>query len=185
MYAPQMRRNAIGSSGYAARSTLKYARERIVRYSPKNVSPIRSGTGRISARRPKKSPTAPKKFAMSSPMAAAGTRLGYGPLEPEQVPYAQVAQGRRDEVRGVERDAGEGRHADDGHPGGASGGDARLGVLERDAGVRRRAERRGRGEVHVGRGLGALDVLGADDRVEVVGDACGAQRARRELAPGV
>src|SRR3954453_804092 len=146
MYAPQMRRNAIGSSGYAARSTLKYARERIVRDSPKNVSPIRSGTGRISARRPKKSPTAPKKFAMSSPMAAAGTRLGYGPLEPEQVPYARVAQRRRDEVRGVERDAGERRHADHGHPGGAGGGDSGLRVLERDARLRLRADCGGRGE---------------------------------------
>src|SRR3954451_24802657 len=90
MYAPQTRRNAIRSSGYAARSTLKYARERIVRYSPKNVSPISSGIGRISANRPKKSPTAPKKFEMSSAIAARGTRLGYGPLEAEQRPYARV-----------------------------------------------------------------------------------------------
>src|SRR4051794_41942261 len=81
MYAPQMRRNAIGSSGYAARSTLKYARERIVRYSPKNVSPIRSGTGRISARRAEKSPAGPEKVAMSSPMGAAGTRPGGGAPE--------------------------------------------------------------------------------------------------------
>src|SRR3954447_23506670 len=107
MYAPQMRRNAIGSAGYAARSTWKYARERIVRYSPKNVSPISSGTGRISARRPKKSPTAPKKFEMSSPIAATGRRLGYGPLEAEQVPYARVRERRRDEMRGGQVDAGE------------------------------------------------------------------------------
>src|SRR3954468_2669117 len=123
MYAPQTRRNAIGSPGYAARRTLKYARERIVRYSPKNVSPIRSGIGRISARRPKKWPTAPKKFAMASPMAPMGTDLGYGSLEAEQVPYARIAERRNDEVRGVEVDAGERRHADDGHPGGARGGD--------------------------------------------------------------
>src|SRR4051812_30071280 len=112
MYAPQTRRNAMRSSGYAARSTLKYARERIVRYSPKNVRPTMSGIGRISARRPRKSPTAPKKFEMWSPMAAAGTRLGYGPLEAEQVPYARVRERRRDEVRAVERDARERRHAD-------------------------------------------------------------------------
>ena len=31
MYAPQMRRNSMRSVGYAARMTLKYARERIVR----------------------------------------------------------------------------------------------------------------------------------------------------------
>src|SRR3954452_22793077 len=100
MYAPQMRRKAICSSGYAARSTLKYARERIVRYRPKNASPTSSGIGRISARRPKKSPTAPKKFEMSSAMAAVGTRLGYGPLEAEQLPYPRVVQRRRDQVRG-------------------------------------------------------------------------------------
>src|SRR3954447_15244755 len=131
MYAPQMRRNAIGSAGYAARSTLKYARERIVRYSPKNVSPTRSGTGRISARRPKKSPTAPKKFAMSSPIAAVGTALGYGPLEAEQTPDARVREQRRDEVGHAEVDAGERGHADHGHPRRARGSDARLGVLER------------------------------------------------------
>src|SRR3954451_1392394 len=112
MYAPQTRRNAIGSPGYAARRTLKYARERIVRYSPKNVSPIRSGIGRISARRPKKSPTAPKKFERSSPIAALGTALGYGPLEPEQVPDLRIAQRLDDEVGPAQVDAGERRHAD-------------------------------------------------------------------------
>src|SRR3954449_940314 len=185
MYAPQMRRNAIGSSGYAARSTLKYARERIVRYSPKNVIPISSGTGRISARRPKKSPTAPKKFAMSSPIAPMGTDLGYGPLEAEQVPYARIGQRRRDEMRRVEVDAGERRHADDGHPRGACGGAAGLRVLERDARVRVGPDGGGRGEVDVGRGLGPVDVLGAHDRVEVVVDARGPQRARGELAARV
>src|SRR3954468_15432761 len=107
MYAPHTRRHWIVWSGYAARRTLKYARERMVRYSPKNVSPISSGTGRISARRPKNSPTAPKKFEMSSPIAATGTRLGYGPLEAEQVPYARVRERRRDEMRGGQVDAGE------------------------------------------------------------------------------
>src|SRR5689334_5556673 len=91
MYAPQIRRHWIVWSGYAARSTLKYARERIVRYRPKNASPTTSGTRWISARRPKKSPTALKKFERSSPIAAVGTALGYGPLEPEQVPHARVA----------------------------------------------------------------------------------------------
>src|SRR3954464_10706916 len=116
MYAPQTRRHWIVWSGEAARRTLKYARERIVRYSPKNVSPISSGIGRISARRPKKSPTAPKKFERSSPIAPLGTRLGYGPLEAEQLPYARVGERGGDEVGGGERDAGERRHADHGHP---------------------------------------------------------------------
>src|SRR4051794_14394496 len=184
MYAPQMRRNAIGSSGYAARSTLKYARERIVRYSPKNVSPISSGTGRISARRPKKSPTAPKKFAMSSPIAAMGTDLMYGPLEPEQIPHARIAQRRRDEVGGGEVDAGERRHADHGHARGLRRRDPRLGVLERDALQRVGSDFGGRGKVDVGRGLRPLDILGAHDGVEVVVDAGGAERAGGELAPG-
>src|SRR4051812_16461129 len=112
MYAPHTRRNAIVSSGYAARSTLKYARERIGRESPNNVIPTSNGSGRIAARRPKKSPPAPKKFAMSSPMAPMATDLGYGQLEAEQVPYARFGQRRRDEMRRVEVDAGEGRHAD-------------------------------------------------------------------------
>src|SRR3954468_16098061 len=118
MYAPQTRRHWIGWSGDAARRTVKYARERIVRYSPKNVSPTRSEIGRISARRPKKSPTAPKKFERSSPIAAAGTALAYGPLDPEQGPNGRIAQRRDDEVRRAELDAGERRHADHGHPGG-------------------------------------------------------------------
>src|SRR3954451_17474716 len=136
MYAPQTRRNGIVSSGYAARRTLKYARERIVRYSPKNVSPISSGTGRISASRPRKSPTAPKKFAMSSPIAAMRTDLGYGPPEPEQVPDLRIAQRRDDEVGLAQVDPGERRHADARHPGGLRGGDARLRVLERAAVLR-------------------------------------------------
>src|SRR3954469_2964030 len=111
MYAPQTRRNAIGSPGYAARRTLKYARERIVRYRPKNVRPIRSEIGRISARRPKKSPTAPKKFEMSSPIAATGPALAYGPHEPEQGPDGRIPQRLDDEVRRTELDAREGRHA--------------------------------------------------------------------------
>src|SRR4051794_14917600 len=185
MYAPQTRRHWIVWSGYAARRTLKYARERIVRYSPKNVSPITREIGRISARRPKKSPTAPKKFEMSSPMAAAVTALAYGPLEPEQVPDARVPQRRHDEVRRLERDAREGRHADDGHPRRPGGGDPGLRVLERDAAERIGAERGGGRQVDVGRRLGALDVLGADDRVEAVVDVRGAQRPRGELAPGV
>src|SRR3954467_9704289 len=133
MYAPQTRRHWIGWSGYAARRTLKYARERIVRDSPKNVSPMSSETRRIFARGRKKSPTAPKKFAMSSPIAAMGTDLMYGPLELEQVPHARIAQRRRDEDRGVEVDARERRHADHRHPRGLRRRDARLGVLERDA----------------------------------------------------
>src|SRR3954470_19637731 len=136
MYAPHTRRKAIVSPGYAARRTLKYARERIVRYRPKNVSPTRNGIGRISARRPKKSPTAPKKFEMSSPIAAVGTALGYGPLEAEKAPDAWVRERRRDEVGRVEVDAGEGGHADHRHPCRAGGGDAGLRVLQRDAIVR-------------------------------------------------
>src|SRR3954451_5411844 len=185
MYAPQTRRNGIVSSGYAARRTLKYARERIVRYSPKNVSPISSGTGRISARRPKKSTTAPKKFAMSSPIAALGTPLMYGPLELQQVPDARIAQRWHDEVGGVQADAGERRHADDGHARGLRRRDPRLRVLEGDARRGGGADVGGRGEVHVGCGLRPLDVLGAHDRVEVVVDAGGAERAGGELAPGV
>src|SRR3954447_5540261 len=182
MYAPQTRRHWIGWSGYAARRTLKYARERIVRYSPKNVSPMRSEIGRISARRPKKSPTAPKKFEMSSPIAAVGTALGYGPLEAEQAPDARVVERRRDEVRRVQVDAGERRHADHRHARCAGRGDAGLRVLERDAVVGVGADRGGRGEVDVGRGLRPLDVLGADDRVEAVEHTGGVERAGRELA---
>src|SRR5213592_1827853 len=100
-------------SGYAARRTLKYARERIVRYSPKNASPISSGRSWISARRPKKSPTAPKKFERSSPIAAVGTALGYGP-EPEQLPHPAITQRGDDEVGLGEVDPRERRHADDG-----------------------------------------------------------------------
>src|SRR5919199_4061951 len=185
MYAPHTRRHWIVCSGYAARSTWKYARERIVRYSPKNTSPISSGTSWISARRPKKSPTAPKKFERSSPIAAVGTALGYGPPEPEQVPYARIAQRRDDEVGLVEVDPRERGHADDRHAGGLRGGDAGLGVLERDAVGRAGAELRSGGEVDVGRGLRALDVLGAHDRGEALVDAGGAQRAGGELAPGV
>src|SRR3954464_671057 len=185
MYAPHTRRHWIGWSGYAARRTLKYARERIGRESPKNVSPITSEAGRISASRPKKSPTAPKKFAMSSPIAPMGTELGYGPLEAEQVPDARIGQRRCDELRRVEVDAGERRDADDGHARGAGGGDAGLRVLERDTRVRVGADGGGRGEVDVGRGLRPVDVLGAHDGVEVVVDAGGPQRARGELAAGV
>src|SRR4051812_33171917 len=185
MYAPQTRRHWIVWSGYAARRTLKYARERIVRYRPKNVSPITSEIGRISARRPKKSPTAPKKFEMSSPTAATGTALGYGPLELEQGPNGRIAQRRDDEVRLCEVDTRERRHADHGHPGGLRGGDAGLRVLEPDAVLRRRPQfRRGR-QIDVRRRLRPRDVLGADDRVEVLVDARGAQRARGELAARV
>src|SRR3954447_2379182 len=185
MYAPQTRRNGIVSSGYAARRTLKYERQRVVRYSPKNVSPISIGTGRISARRPKKSPTAPKKFAMSSPIAPMGTDLGYGPVEPEKLPHARIGQRRHDEVGVVEVDAGKRGDADHGHARGARGGDTGLGVLERDAPVRRCAELRGRFEVDVGRRLRMRDVVGAHDGREAVEDARRAQRARGELAARV
>src|SRR3954447_3641967 len=185
MYAPQIRRKAIVSPGYAARRTLKYARERIVRYRPKNVSPTMSGIGRISARRPRKSLTARMKFAMSSPIAAVGTALAYGPLEAEEAPDARVGERRHDEVGRVEVDAGERRHPDHGHARRAGGGHAGLRVLERDAVPRVGADGGGRGEVDVGRGLGVLDVLGADDRVEAVVDPGGAQRARGELPAGV
>src|SRR4051812_20031009 len=139
----------------------------------------------ISARRPKKSPTAPKKFERSSPIAAVGTALGYGPPEPEQVPYALVMQRPHDEMGAVGAAARDRRHADHGHAGGPRGGDAGLRVLERDALRRVGAELRRRGEIDVGRGLRALDVLGADDRREALVDARRPQRPRGELAPRV
>src|SRR4051812_3868173 len=108
---------------------------------------------------------------MSSPMTPMGTDLGYGSLEAEQVPYARIAERRNDEVRGVEVDAGERRHADDGHPGGARGGDAGLGVLERNARAGVFADPGGCLEIDVGRRLGPRDVLGAHDGVEVLVDA--------------
>src|SRR3954447_3776879 len=181
MYAPQTRRHWIGWSGYAARRTLKYARERIVRYSPKNVSPMSSETGRISARRPKKSPTAPKKFAMSSPIAAMGTDLGYGPPEPEQVPHLRIAQRRDDEVRLAEVDPRERRHADDRHAGGLRGADAGLRVLERDALGRVGAELRRRLEVDVRSGLRMRDVVAAHDGREAVEQARRPEGSGREL----
>src|SRR3954447_113688 len=122
---------------------------------------------------------------MSSPIAAMGTDLMYGPLEAEQVPYPRIAQRRHDEVGGVEVDPGERRHADDGHARGLRGRDPRLRVLERDARLRVGAHGLRRGDVDVGRRLRPRDVLGADHRVEAVVYAGGAQRAGGELAPGV
>src|SRR3954447_15425369 len=185
MYAPQTRRHWIGWAGYAARRTLKYARERIVRYSPKNVSPTRSEIGRISARRPKKSPTAPKKFERSSPIAAVGTDLGYGPPEPEQVPDLRIAQRRDDEVGLAEVDPRERRHADDRHPGGLRGGDTGLRVLEPDAVGGVGAELGRRLEVDVGGGLRMRDVVAAHDGGEAVEQARRPQGAGGELAARV
>src|SRR5438105_9330347 len=59
-YAPQMRSHLMCTPGYAARRQLKYARERSVRFSPKNSSPSSSVHQCTAARSEKNWPTASK-----------------------------------------------------------------------------------------------------------------------------